>query len=266
LVNIFSPYIIYLITYKFLVITILYVETKKLKYFYTKIIKALSITNTNSTMSIIKSIYIPRMSGYHTEKSIVLYMSTYQIGSVSHVDFTPINKKPGFNENVDQVVKSAFVHFSDSFSDFSDSFSDKQEQDLIRNPNFWETIATGQPYKLQVNPTEYWICLKNKNPIQRTMMNIHQVVENGRHLEELIEAQAMKIEELERKLERTNNVVYQLIGSLFHDIKQKGNLAIYMDILSSVDDISKFDMYPTTRQGDLCEKRIMELENKFKII
>ena len=143
------------------------------------------------------------MSVDHTEKSIILYMLINKIGNVSHVDFTPINKKPGFGENVDQVVKSAFVHF------FNPLF--------CRNSNFWETIATGQPYKLQVNPTEYWICLKNKNPIQRTMMNIHQVVENGRHLEGLIEVQAMKIEELERKLEGTNN----LIGDLFHHIKQK---------------------------------------------
>jgi hypothetical protein len=141
-------------------------------------------------MSIINtSIYIPRMSVDHTEESILFYMSMYQIGSVSHVDFTQINKKPGFGENVDQVVKSAFVHF----------------RTFMRNTNFWETIANEQPYKLQVNPNEYWLCLKNKNPIQRTMMNIHQVVENSRHLEGLIEAQAIKIEELERKLEGTNS-------------------------------------------------------------
>jgi hypothetical protein len=32
-------------------------------------------------------------------------------------------------------------------------------------------------------------------------MNIHQVVENGRYLENLLQEQAKKIEELERKLE-----------------------------------------------------------------
>ena len=64
-------------------------------------------------MSINTSIYIPRMSIDHDEESIKYYMMINGIGNVSHIDFTPINKKPGFGENVDEVVKSAFVHFDD---------------------------------------------------------------------------------------------------------------------------------------------------------
>jgi hypothetical protein len=37
-----------------------------------------------------------------------------------------------------------------------------------------------------------------------------------------------------------------------------------MDILSCNDDINKLNICPTTRQGDICEKRIMELEKKFE--
>ena len=173
-------------------------------------------------MSISTSIYIPRMSIDHNEESIKYYMEHYRIGDVSHVDFTPINKKPGFGENVDQVVKSAFVHFSDPWF-CSDKFYHFQSRTFMGNETFWDTIASGQPYKLQVNPSEYWLCLKNKNPIQRSMMNIHQVVENGRHLEGLVEAQAKKIEELERKLEGTHQVVYQLIGGLFHHTTHQGD-------------------------------------------
>ena len=160
------------------------------------------------------------MSVDHNEESVAYYMMENRIGSVSHVDFTPINKKPGFGENVDQVVKSAFVHFSDPWF-CSDKNYHFQSRTFMGNQDFWDTIATGQPYKFQINKYEYWLCLKNKNPIQRTMMNIHQVVENGRHLEGLIEAQAKtiqeqvdKIEALERKLEGTHNVVYQLIRVL----------------------------------------------------
>ena len=158
-------------------------------------------------MSISTSVYIPRMSVDHTEQFIIHIMKFYRIGEVSHVDFTPINKKPGFDENVDQVVKSAFVHFWDP-QFCTDKLYHFQDDNDFKNYTFWQTIESGKSYKLHVSETEYWLCLKNKNPIQRTMMNIHQVVENGRHLEGLIEAQAKileeqakKIEELERKLE-----------------------------------------------------------------
>lgn len=218
------------------------------------------------------------MSVDHTEESIVYYMAQHRIGNVIQVDFTPINKKPGFGENVDQVVKSAFVHFSDPWF-CSDKFYHFQCRTFMGNTNFWETIAIGQPYKLQISQNEYWLCLKNKNPIQRTMMNIHQVVENGRHLEGLIEAQAKtiqehadKIEALERKLEGTHNVVYQLIGGLFHQRDQNQILKLHTDILFGrqlgkySDDTSKWDNYPTTRQGDECEKKIAELEVKLQML
>lgn len=138
-----------------------------------------------------QSIYIPRIASYHNEEKIRNVMEFLHIGQVEYIDFTPINKKPGFNENVDEDFKSVFIHFKVYYPN-----------------NIWNTIAVGESYKIQIKQNEYWLCLKNKNPIQRTMMNIHQVVENGRHLEGLIEAQAKileeqakKIEELERKLE-----------------------------------------------------------------
>ena len=148
--------------------------------------------------SINASIYIPRMHIKHTQESIAYYMA--QFGIVSHVDFTPINKKPGFGENVNEVVKSAFVHFSDPwFCNDKKKYHFQSVTTGEENNTFWKTIASGIAYKLQVS-NEYWLCLKNKNPIQRTFMNIHQVVENGRYLESLIHAQAKKIAELENKI------------------------------------------------------------------
>ena len=228
-------------------------------------------------MSIYSSIYIPRVDSEHTEESITYYMAHYNIGTVSHIDFTPINKKPGFKENVKEVVKSAFVHFSDPWF-CSDKLYYFQSRTYMGNTKFWETIASGIGYKLQVSDNEYWLCFKNKNPVQRTMMNIHQVVENGRHLEGLIEAQAKtiqeqaeKIEALERKLEGTHNVVYQLLGGLFHQRHQNGILSTHLDNLFCRKlgeyrnhDGSKWDIWPTTRQGDECEKKISELEEKLK--
>jgi hypothetical protein len=155
------------------------------------------------------SIYIPRISVNHTEDTIRKVMEYYRIGTVRHVDFIPINKKPGFVENFDQVIMSAFVYFSDPWlSSADDMYSFKNETyNGQGHIEFWDTIACDQSYILHLNEKEYWICLKNKKPVQRTMMNIHQVVENGRYLENLVQEQAKKIEELERKLEYIQNIV-----------------------------------------------------------
>jgi hypothetical protein len=153
------------------------------------------------------------MSIVHDEESIKYYMTINGIGNVSHIDFTPINKKPGFGENIDQLVKSAFVHFDDPWF-CSDKLYHYNRRSSSGNTEFWNKIACGQPYKLQIIPSEYWLCLKNKNPVQRTMMNIHQIVENGRYLEAFIEEQSKiiqeqgkKIEKLEKKLDNLHYVL-----------------------------------------------------------
>ena len=220
------------------------------------------------------SIYIPRMSVDHTEESIAYYMSAhYNIGTISHVDFTPINKKPGFGENVSQVVKSAFVHFSDPWF-CSDKLYSFQRKNYTGNSTFWNTIAAEKSYKIQVSYNEYWICLKNKNPVQRTMMNIHQVVENGRHLENLITNQAEEIknlketvEELQNTLKGVHNVVHQLVGGLYCQRNQESMIRVHLKHLgfgneeSTIeDDTHPHSIWPTTRQGDENAEKIKKLE------
>lgn len=118
------------------------------------------------------SVYIPRMSVYWTEQDVKNIMYDTWMGDVSYVDFVSICQKPGFlTENtVNQQFKSAFVHFND-YRDLH--FVVRQAID-VENP---------KPYKLEISPTEYWMLLKNKNPVPRTWMNIHQVVDNCRMLE-----------------------------------------------------------------------------------
>jgi hypothetical protein len=150
-------------------------------------------------MNSIPSIYIPRMSLVWDVNFIKNVMIHSRIGTISHIDFTPINKKPGFSENYDQDFVSAFIHFSSA--------------DCVL-----EHINTGASYKIQISPSEYWICLLNKNPIPRTMMNIHQIVENCRYLENLLQLQGKKIEFLERKLEvidmEKNDIKYKNFETL----------------------------------------------------
>jgi hypothetical protein len=214
------------------------------------------------------------MSTCHTEKSIKKIMSAFRIGTVERVDFTPINKKPGFGENVDDVVMSAFVHFSDPLLGDDNCYNYMSDSYLGYN-DFWDDISDNQPYRLQIAHNEYWICLRNKNPVQYTMMNIHQVVENSRHLENLVEKQNEEIKNLresietqENKFEGLHQVVYQLIGGLYNQSTQSGVIDVHLNNIglpgASNTNTSKWGIWPTTRQGDECERRLRELEHDIR--
>lgn len=205
------------------------------------------------------SIYIPRMPSSRTAQEVVAAFKENDIGIVSRVDFTPINKRPGFGEDVDMVVKSAFVHFSVLYGD---------GQCLI----YWATLE-GKAFKFLPfeNSSEYWLILPAKNPIPDTMMNTAQIVENCRLLEKKVEEQDAKIKKLEEKLEGVHQVVYQLVGGLFNQTTQGKTIDAYLSILlpgeqlyknpfESVEEESKWEDWATTRQGDANEERIARLE------
>ncbi len=143
------------------------------------------------------SIYIPRMLVEHTELTIKLVMTHYNIGHIEYVDFTPVNKKPGFIEKFGDQCKSAFIHF----------------MSIDPQSEFWSAIYSGNKYRLNVSDSEYWICLLNRNPVQRTLMNVHQIVESGRHLEYLIQEQEERINKLE-------TLVYNLLNSDYNNYDQ----------------------------------------------
>jgi len=213
------------------------------------------------------SVYIPRISVECNEEYVKYVFAFYCIGTVSHVDFTSMNKKPGFRENEVDGYRSAFVHFS---------HITKTEL----HPAFWESIFSEKSYKLNLNPygmdhpkNPYWICLKNKNPVKRTMMNIHQVVDNARYLEDLIEEQAKTIKQLKDEIEQlkdemvgVRNVVHQLIGGLFSSEDQKVIQQIHLDTLFRHRETeypytqSKWNIQPTTAQGDYCERKMEDME------
>lgn len=221
------------------------------------------------------SIYIPRISTIWTENLIRSIMKNNGLGTVTRVDFTPINKKPGFSEKYESGLMSAFVHFMDPVLCADGKYYWINEQPL---GTFWTTISNEQSYKLKINKDEYWICLKNKNPVKHTLMNIHQVVENGRHLENLVTMQAEEIKnlkdtiaELNTKHEGIHQVVYQLIGGLFCQTTQSGIIDIHLKRLgfdiehpTIEHDTHHSGYYPTTRQGDINRARIEYLEEKIK--
>ena len=214
------------------------------------------------------SIYIPRVSTGHTVESIQHILNYISVGVIYRVDFTPINKKPGFGDDVDSVVKSAFIYFSHINREVGSE-----------GEKFWIKILSGKSYRIQVYANEYWICLKNKNPVKSTMMNIHQVVENSRHLEgllvsqqKIIQEQEERIKHLDTKIDSLDSVIRQLIAGLYCKKTQSGIAEVHRRILNNnisldkplPEDTHKWNNWPTTRQGDECESRLTDLEERFK--
>jgi len=212
-------------------------------------------------MSSITSIYIPRMSVNVTEDQVIMEFDKFRIGQVRRVDFTPIVKRPGFGADVDSVVKSAFVHFRHYYYN-------ELTLEIMRK------IIDGESHRIRpaCSTNEYWLLLKSTNPIPDTMMNPAQIVENCRILENKVDAQALIIEKLEEKLERVHSVVYQLLGGLYCHETQSDALDGNIDVLFNtkttpeVPDTSEWGGYPTTRQGDECERRLAVLEEELAVL
>jgi hypothetical protein len=163
------------------------------------------------------SIFVPRMSIDYDEQFIRELMQTLYIGEVSWVDFSPINKnkKNGFFEPKHPTTKSAFIHFS-SINQYN---------------KIWQKIENLQSYKLYVDKDEYWILLKNKRPIQRTMLNIHQVVANCYYLENkinILENNLVELSDFLKKLQQNQLENVDSIQSVSTDLKNlRDDLEIY---------------------------------------
>jgi hypothetical protein len=158
------------------------------------------------------SIYIPHMSTKWTEEGVRRIMQINRIGTVSRVDFTLINKRTRVKEGVDNIVMSAFVHFSDPYIT-DDNHHQFRVEMYMGNTEFWEAIESGSRWKLKVLDSEYWKCLQNKKPVQLTIMKNHEIAENGCHLEKIVTEQAEEIKmlkstlaELTKKLDGVHNV------------------------------------------------------------
>lgn len=202
-------------------------------------------------LDIDKSVYIPKV--HFSVDENFMYNKLIQFGQIYRIDFIPVYKKYGFQEDLTSNIKSAFVHFSNIREDFE--YRIRTEGRIT----FYTDIGA-----------EYWIILESKNRIQPTMMNNAQIVDNCRYLENIITEQEKKIQELENKLDALRNVVRQLIGGMFNQVTQNGIIQEHLYNLFSEDtnqapnftynSQNKWLSWPTTRQGDENERRIEALE------
>jgi hypothetical protein len=156
------------------------------------------------------SFYIPRISIEHNETAIAHVFRANYVGEVKRVDFVPLE-----TPNNDRFC-SAFVHC------------------YRVNPTvigFIDELEGQSGYRLQINPNEYWILLKNKNPISDTRLNIHQIAENARLLEQRVVEQNAFIERQSEEIFRIHETIYDMMNiiySLDEDKKRMSDNYKYM--------------------------------------
>lgn len=139
----------------------------------------------------IKSICIPHLSILYTENDVKYTFRLLSIGQVNRVDFVPIHNHKNSNK-INENFQSAFVHF-DFFYDTS--VAEDTQNYLHNNISF----------KLHVDDHTFWWILNNKNPIPETKLNIHQLAENMRLLEEKVKQQEETILKLQDIIDKNKN-------------------------------------------------------------
>jgi len=219
------------------------------------------------------SIYIPLVGSEVTGDILANCLGSLE-HYITRIDFTPIKSSSLFDETVEDYV-SAFVHFEQSVE------STAMMQDIRY------CKEQGKPYKhYPFNNYKFWLLLPNKQPIQQTRMNTSQIVENCRLLEKQvadqaakIEDQAAKIEALTKNLEGVQDVIYQLLGGVYNQHTQAHIINDHMKVLypgiypgkhhdmeTDPELKSKWNIWPTTRQGDQNEARIQFLERALGVV
>jgi len=130
------------------------------------------------------SIYIPRVSGKFSQEMMMSVFYQYALGQVKRIDLVA-------KEN--SSLNSAFVHFHFLFeSEFAKNVIHNLEQE-------------NGSYKLQIfEGGEYWILLKNKNPIEDTVLNIHQLADITKKLEEKMKEQEEQIRLLQELINNSS--------------------------------------------------------------
>jgi len=151
-----------------------------------------SATNLLNAFNVPISYYIPRVRKYHTQQSIVNMFYAKAIGYVRRVDFVPIEGR-----DADNFV-SAYVHF--------DSLYDSPVQRDIYQTIVYGSNGQGrEAFKFYLSDMEYWLINLNLTPIPETILNIHQIDENHKILED-------RVNELEATIHMLRDILEKYIN------------------------------------------------------
>jgi hypothetical protein len=135
------------------------------------------------------SLYIPRISKGYSEQDVIDAFNDIGIGQVTRVDFAPLVPiAPGQRESAESLrtpFHKAFVHMEYLHdTDIGWTINDT-------------VVGADNSCRVYPNPKEYWILMNNKMAVPATNLNVHQIAENHRFLENTVMAQSVQIEKLD---------------------------------------------------------------------
>ena len=135
------------------------------------------------------SLYIPRISKRYEEQDVIDAFNDIDIGVVTRVDFAPlVPVAPGQRESAESLscpYQKAFVHM--------EYLHDTEIGWTIYD----SVVGADNSCRVYPNPKEYWILMNNKMAVPAVNLNVHQIAENHRILEQTVMAQAVQIEKLD---------------------------------------------------------------------
>jgi hypothetical protein len=143
------------------------------------------MASTNNQMY---SVFIPTIPKIHTEEIIANYFALNSVGKVERVDFVE------FQSGV-KDFQQAFVHFSPQQKTREIMEAIEQKGSYRFYP--CEKLINICSFKEQ---TQYWILLKNKNPVPKTELNVNQLAHNQNLMEEREALMVEKMEKMEQRM------------------------------------------------------------------
>jgi hypothetical protein len=132
-------------------------------------------------------LYVPIISTTYLEDDIKRIFDA-DIGKVTRVDFAPAKSKPGQLNTVPAIIRSAYVYIS--------CFYRTRLAANIRSTLY----GLNRGFRFVLTSREYWVLLKNRNPIPTCEQNIHQLAERLRKAESFARFQQKTIDSLQNSL------------------------------------------------------------------
>jgi hypothetical protein len=156
------------------------------------------------------SLYIPIISTSYLEEDIK-QMFGYRVGKVTRVDFAPAKKRPGQGADVPAIIRSAYVYIS--------CFYRTRLAATIQRTVF----GSNRGFRLTVAPREYWVLLKNHNPIPACDQNIHQLSQRLQTVESIATSQQQTIDSLKKSLIAQMNYNERLLDTVIELLKDSSD-------------------------------------------
>jgi hypothetical protein len=219
-----------------------------------------------STQSNDYSLYIPTLNKKYSAEIIINIFWKFFIGNVDRIDFVPIMKQPKDPKKEpfeDSNFWQAFIYVRPNTTwakivmdaiDTNGSYrfypNQKTAYTHFSSPS---ECSTNQP-----NPNEYWVILKNNNPVPytQTHLNVHQLAHNNT----LLEAKASELEAKASEMELEMAALKAKLEDMKQDVArlQYDNDTMSMQ-LSEAAGRTRSDSHSTTESE--AESFVNSLEN-----